>query len=262
LRVVVLTCSEIGIESAAALATVPSVHVVGVVVAPQPRPRSVVKRLRTIHRRQGPLAVLTLPIRRVRALLRRMGRTRDARAADAPVPVIHVDRFESPSGLAALRDLAPDLAVVDGTYVLRPATFELPRFGSVNLHCGRLPEYRGAPPGFWEMRNGETEVGVTIHRVTARLDEGPILASATVPLDPAPPGDPMQYLHALWREALRPEGIRLMCEVTAAIARGEARAVPQPQIEAETYRFPDWATVRKLREQVRARRAERRVERG
>jgi methionyl-tRNA formyltransferase len=175
--------------------------------------------------------------------------------APTDLRVVHIKRFETPEGLDALRALSPDLAVVDGTYILKEPVFSLPRFGSVNLHCGRLPDYKGAPPGFWELYNGEPEVGVTVHRVTARLDAGPVLASTTVPIEHAPSDDPMVYVNRLWRESLRREGIRLLCEVAAAVAAGTARARPQGTTTHPTYRFPDWRVVKELRARVRERRA-------
>jgi hypothetical protein len=52
------------------------------------------------------------------------------------VPLVAVDSFVSAEGLDALRALAPDLAVVDGTNVLKEATFGLPATAASTLHCG------------------------------------------------------------------------------------------------------------------------------
>jgi peptidoglycan/xylan/chitin deacetylase (PgdA/CDA1 family)/folate-dependent phosphoribosylglycinamide formyltransferase PurN len=82
--------------------------------------------------------------------------------------------------LAQVRAFGPDLGISLAAPILRPSLFEIPRQGTVNLHKGRLPDYRGMPPAFWELFNGESEIGCTIHRVERGLDTGPILVEGTV----------------------------------------------------------------------------------
>ena len=74
-------------------------------------------------------------------------------------------------------------------------------------HLGKAPEFRGSSPGFYELLAGVPQVGVTVHRVDDGLDSGPILLQRTFPLDPAPTGDPIQYLAALQREGYWSEPI-------------------------------------------------------
>lgn len=83
--------------------------------------------------------------------------------------------------LAQVRAFDPDLGISLAAPILRPSLFEIPRQGTINLHKGRLPDYRGMPPAFWEFFNGESEIGCTIHRVERGLDTGPILVEGTVP---------------------------------------------------------------------------------
>ena len=146
--------------------------------------------------------------------------------------------------------------MVAGTYVLQESVFSIPRLGSINLHSGKAPEYRGAAPGFWELYNGEREVGITIHRVAAALDAGDILVQETFPLDPAPAGDPLDYLERFRAEVLRPNGVRLLVQAVTELARGTARPRAQDPARARTYRSPDHRAVRQLRRRVRTRRRE------
>lgn len=252
LRVVVLTCSADGWDSAAALAAAPGVEVAAVVQTPLAGPRSLRARLRSVYRYHGAAGVLRIPLNRLRA---RRDAAESARRAPPDVPLLRFGNFHDADCLDALRALAPDLAVVDGTYVLREPVFLLPRFGSINLHCGKLPDYRGAPPAFWELYNGEREVGVTVHRVTAKLDEGPILQQELFPLDPAPAGDPVEYVGRVWRDVLRPNGLRMLAECAARVAAGTSEPRPQPHVNAPAYRRPDLRTARELRARVRSRRA-------
>jgi len=75
---------------------------------------------------------------------------------------IEVDNLNSDSAAEALTALKPDLAIVLGTRVLRRSTFGVPRLGS-NQPSQGVTRYRGMPPGFWELYNGEKSAGVTVH---------------------------------------------------------------------------------------------------
>lgn len=148
----------------------------------------------------------------------------------------------------------PDLGVVAGTYVLKPSVFTLPRLGSINLHTGKTPEYRGSAPAFWELYNGEDEVGITIHQVEATLDAGQVYSQKMLPLDPAPPGDPMRYVEHFRDETLIPRGIELLTRTVDEILSGTATGVPQDPARAKTYPYPDHRAVQELRRRVRSRR--------
>ena len=123
------------------------------------------------------------------------------------IPEFKFDNFHDTDCLDELRRLTADLFVIDGTYILRETVFSIPRLGSLNLHCGKLPDYRGAPPALWEIVNGESEVGVTIHGVTQSLDAGPIYCQRVVPLERCPDQPIERCAQELWTRVLRPTGI-------------------------------------------------------
>jgi methionyl-tRNA formyltransferase len=82
-----------------------------------------------------------------------------------------------------LRALEPDVALCAGFPWKIPAeALAAPRLGIVNFHPSLLPRYRGPIPVGWAIRNGETEIGITIHRMDAELDTGAILGQARVTL--------------------------------------------------------------------------------
>ena len=143
--------------------------------------------------------------------------------------------------------------MVVGTYILRDGANDIPRYGSINLHSGKTPHYRGSAPAFWEMYNGETEIGITIHRVAA-LDAGDVLKQETFPLDSAPADDPMIYIERYRREVLRPHGIRMLVETVRDIAACAACPCAQDHRLARTYLSPAYRDVRELRSRVRRRR--------
>ena len=84
-----------------------------------------------------------------------------------------------------LRDLRPDvLLTFTFPYRLPLELLRVPRLGGFNVHGGKLPEYRGPQPVFWEILNREAEGAVTVHRMDAELDHGAIVASQSVPIGP------------------------------------------------------------------------------
>jgi methionyl-tRNA formyltransferase len=79
--------------------------------------------------------------------------------------------------------LEPDLAISGGFPVRIPEdALAVPRHGIVNGHPALLPRYRGPNPIGWALRNGDTELGFTFHRMDADFDTGPVLAQGAAPL--------------------------------------------------------------------------------
>jgi methionyl-tRNA formyltransferase len=78
----------------------------------------------------------------------------------------------------------PDLLVCMGFPWLIPReVLAIPRLGAVNGHPSLLPRHRGPAPVAWAIRNGETEVGFSFHRMDEHFDTGRLLAQSSVPLD-------------------------------------------------------------------------------
>jgi methionyl-tRNA formyltransferase len=77
----------------------------------------------------------------------------------------------------------PDLALCVGfPWKIPPDALTTPRHGIVNMHPSLLPRYRGPSPVSWAIRNGDTEIGITMHYMDAELDTGNILGQAVIPL--------------------------------------------------------------------------------
>ena len=82
-----------------------------------------------------------------------------------------------------LHALEPDLALCTGFPWKIPAdAIAVPRHGIVNGHPSLLPRYRGPSPVAWSIRNGEDEIGFTLHYMDAALDTGNILGQIAIPL--------------------------------------------------------------------------------
>ncbi len=90
-----------------------------------------------------------------------------------------------PDFVNTLKSLHADLLVVcDYGQILSRPCLAAARWGGINLHGSLLPKYRGAAPIHWAIFHGETETGVTIIYMTAKLDGGPCLAVAALPIKP------------------------------------------------------------------------------
>jgi methionyl-tRNA formyltransferase len=121
---------------------------------------------------------------------------------------------------AAVAGLGVDLGVVCGYGKRVPgAVLSAARQGWVNLHPSLLPQHRGPFPGFWEMRAGEAETGVTAHVMEEEFDSGPVVEVERIEL---PQAVGFGELVAMQAEA----GARLMGAMVA-YARGEVRTAAQ-----------------------------------
>lgn len=135
--------------------------------------------------------------------------------------VEYVPSVNAPEVVERLRAWAPDLGLSLAAPILKAQLFETPRLGTLNIHKGKLPDYRGMPPAFWELWHGESEVGVTVHKVEAGLDTGPVLLAETVPVE-------KYSTPAGLRVRLDELGVRLIVEGVRRMRDGSATFTPQP----------------------------------
>lgn len=153
---------------------------------------------------------------------------------------------------ALLKGLDPDLIFVTGFPWRLPAELlMLPRLGCVNTHPALLPRYRGPNPLFWHFMNGETQGGLTTHRMEAEFDTGPILAQRAIEIAP---DDDVDSLVPKFSTVAG----EVIIETLAKVAAGDP-GTPQPSEGAsyaplctEAERWLDWSrTATQLRNQIR-----------
>ncbi len=146
-------------------------------------------------------------------------------------PHIVVDSLNAVEAQQALSSLNADLGLILGTRILKRQTFAIPQLGSINVHKGKVPEYRGQPPAFWELYNGETSAGVTIHFVDDTLDTGDIVTEAVVPITPT------DTEHSL-KTKLDEVAAALLADAVNLIASGHATPRRQPSSTIPAYTTP------------------------
>lgn len=135
---------------------------------------------------------------------------------------------KEPDAIESLRDLKPDVIIVAAYGLILPqAVLDIPQYGCLNIHASLLPKHRGAAPITSAILAGDDETGITLMKMDAGLDTGPMLAVAREPIRS---NDTTQSLS----ERLSVIGAQLTIETLPKYLRGEI--VPQPQpIEGATY---------------------------
>jgi len=141
------------------------------------------------------------------------------------VEVRHPVSFKGAEEQAAFAALEADVAVVAAYGLILPQPIlDAPQHGCLNVHASLLPRWRGAAPIQRAILAGDAVTGVTIMRMEAGLDTGPMLAKATVPIERKTAGELSEELAEL--------GSRLMEGVLAELA--SFHPVAQPE-EGVTY---------------------------
>jgi methionyl-tRNA formyltransferase len=136
--------------------------------------------------------------------------------------------LKDPEEVERFRALDLDAAVVVAFgQILTRDILDAPRLGCFNLHASLLPRWRGAAPIQRAIMAGDAITGVQVMRMTEGLDEGPVLAGVTVPIEPL---DTAGTLH----DKLAKAGARLLVETLTAIEAGRAVETPQAE-EGVTY---------------------------
>lgn len=97
-----------------------------------------------------------------------------------PIPIKsidgHYEALTDPSLWVAIADAEIDIVIQGGVGILKPGMISVPKVGIINVHPGRLPEYRGNSCPEWAVFNND-EIWATAHLVDAGIDTGPIICS-------------------------------------------------------------------------------------
>ena len=162
-------------------------------------------------------------------------------AVENNIPVYQPEKLKGNNEFVELmKSLNPDLFVVVAFRILPKEVFEIPKFGSFNLHGSYLPKYRGAAPIQWTLINGDEETGLTTFKLAEKVDTGNIYLQEKVKINP---DDNFESLH----DRMSLIGADLVYKTVTMIENGsfnlqaqdDSLASPAPKISKETCLI-DW----------------------
>jgi len=150
----------------------------------------------------------------------------------ARTALLHITDINSTDSLNLLRTLTPSLIIsVAASQIFSREVLRIPRYGCVNVHSGKLPEYRGMLPTFWQMLNAESAVTVMVHVMAPKVDDGPIIMERQVPIKRN------DTLHILMRRT-KIEAAHMLVEVINEFRAGTICTKPMPREGGSYYSFP------------------------
>ncbi|KAB8058629.1 MULTISPECIES: phosphoribosylglycinamide formyltransferase [unclassified Janthinobacterium] len=141
----------------------------------------------------------------------------------------YASREQFDAALQAVIDgFAPDLVVLAGFMrILTPPFVDHYAGRMLNIHPSLLPLFPGMATHRQALEAGVTEHGATVHFVTAELDHGPAVASATVPVLPGDTEDSLSARVLVQEHLLYPRAIRLFIDDKLSVEHGQVRVDPQ-----------------------------------
>ncbi len=138
------------------------------------------------------------------------------------LPVLQPEKLKDESFIDKLRSLNADLQVVVAFRMLPEIIWNMPKYGTFNLHASLLPQYRGAAPINWAIINGEEETGVTTFFITHEIDTGKIISRERIPINEK---DDAGIVH----DKLMARGAQLVKETVDLITASEGAIKTTPQ---------------------------------
>lgn len=157
------------------------------------------------------------------------------------LPVFEPDQPSSDEFIARAKALAPDIAVVVAYgHILKQPLLDVPPLGSWNVHASLLPKLRGAAPIERAILEGHAETGVSIMRMEAGLDSGPVLHAVRTPIPPDETGGELRARLAELGALALIEALTLLDEnAVQPVRQNDAEATLAPKLTRQEERL-DW----------------------
>ena len=138
--------------------------------------------------------------------------------------VLQPTNLKSESFLHELECLKAELQVVVAFRMLPKAVWQMPKYGTFNLHASLLPAYRGAAPIHWAIINGEKITGVTTFFIDEKIDTGEIILQKEIEIEYK---ETVGTLH----DKLMYLGAELVAKTVDVITKGNLKTKKQPYLE-------------------------------
>lgn len=148
--------------------------------------------------------------------------------------VVRTADINDPANVERLAAFGPDFILIFGGRIIRPPVLETAKSVALNMHGGKLPEYRGANGIKWMLWNGDVDrVRATVHVAAPKVDAGEIVREATIDIRP---DDTYRTIFT----RLHVAGVRAMIAAVTDIQNGTAELRPQ-RGTPRTYRASEWS---------------------
>ena len=105
-------------------------------------------------------------------------------AREKGLPILQPTNLKEDGFLKELKDLEANLQIIVAFRMLPKAVWNMPEFGTFNLHASLLPDYRGAAPINWAIINGETKTGVTTFFLDDNIYTGEVILQEQTAIAP------------------------------------------------------------------------------
>jgi len=142
-------------------------------------------------------------------------------AQELGIDTIQPNRLREPDATARLESWQPDLILVAAFgQILRQNVLDMPKFGCINVHASLLPRWRGVSPIPAALLNGDKVTGITIMKMDAGVDTGPILSQKQIEILPDDTAGSLS-------ERLSRLGAELLIEILPEYLSGSIQPKPQ-----------------------------------
>ncbi|MBT8177659.1 MAG: methionyl-tRNA formyltransferase, partial [Eudoraea sp.] len=162
-------------------------------------------------------------------------------ALDKGLKILQPTNLKSEAFQEELRALKANLQIVVAFRMLPRAVWEMPEYGTVNLHASLLPQYRGAAPINWAIINGESETGITTFYINERIDTGEIILQEKTPVGPEENAGALhdRLMHLGAGLVLKTVSLIEKDEVTPIVQSEDSNLKTAPKIHRDTCKI-DW----------------------
>jgi methionyl-tRNA formyltransferase len=151
-----------------------------------------------------------------------------------------IDNPNSPDFVREVKQRRCDLIVsIACPFILKQPLLEAPPFGCINIHHATLPHYKGMMPTFWQMYHGQKSVGLTIHSMSGKIDEGSAFLQEQLAISPG------ETLDHLIRRSKR-HAAHCLATVLRGIASNSVTARPLNREAGSYFTFPTLAEIREF----------------
>ena len=141
-------------------------------------------------------------------------------AVSQNLPVLQPTNLKNDQFLNDLKALNANLQIVVAFRMLPKVVWQMPEYGTFNLHASLLPNYRGAAPINWAIINGETTTGVSTFFIDEKIDTGDMILQETITINP---NENAGSLH----DKLMVLGSHLVLKTVALIKANQVKTTPQ-----------------------------------